>query len=240
MSGSSGSCCSEVPPAPKRDPKVALEEARQLGRSCGGGGGCADAKPACPELKEEPRCGNTPSPPPKPACPAVKVEPPPPPPTPACPAVKEEPRCSTPPPPPEPPKPTCAKKDPPPPPVKAACPKKEPEIPPPAKAACPKKEPESPPPTKVCAAKQEPPPKMMEWELCEPGKCTPPKYANTDVGPDGKEQKCKEGTSTPGKCHQMSQQRERGDEYANPASTGGMRQFFKNGFFRAPSFFDNE
>ena len=160
VSGSSGSCCSEVPPAPKRDPKVALEEARQLGRSCGGGGGCADAKPACPELKEEPRCGNTPSPPPKPACPAVKVEPPPPPPTPACPAVKEEPRCQTPPPPPT---PTCAKKDPPPPPVKAACPKKEPEIPPPAKAACPKKEPESPPPTKVCAAKQEPPPKMMEW-----------------------------------------------------------------------------
>jgi len=101
----------------------------------------------------------------------------------------------------------------------------------------------------------------MDFYEPPPKKCSPPKYLNTDLGPDGKEQQCKEGTSTDifdvRKCRQLSQQQQQPtgdsphlsssssssiggfgrprrsteDDLPNPASSGGMAQFFKDKFY---------
>jgi len=66
-----------------------------------------------------------------------------------------------------------------------------------------------------------------------PKKCEPPKYINTDAGPDGKEQMCKEGTSVEAKCRNLGQQRKADEDFPNPSASGGMVQFFKDGFYNA-------
>jgi len=259
----SGSSCCDDASAQKRDPKVALEAARQLGRSCGGGGGCADSKPACPV--EESPCPAPPPPPPKTECPKKECpkkecpkkecpkkecpepakETPCPAKEAACPAKEAAAPAKDPPPA---PKSKCQEKKlaaaaaasceakEPPPPKKTCPPKPEPSCPPKPEPTCPPKpEPACPPkPEPACPPKPEPacPPKT-ELNIAEPKKCTPPRYINTDVRPDGKEQQCKEGTSTDGKCRQLGQQKQRRDEEPNPASSGGMVQFFKNQFYNA-------
>jgi len=205
----------------KEDPQKAIDRARELGRNCGGGGGrCGEEKPTCP--------------PPAKVCPPV-MDACPPPAKEACPPPAEA--CPTPPPPPPPPqeKQSCAAKkaamEPPkqecpkPPEVKKECPK-----PPEVKKECPK------PPEikKECPKPPEVKKECPKMEIIDPPKkCAPPKYINTDVGPDGKEQQCKQGSSTDGKCRFMGQQRSREDDFPNPASSGGMVQFFKDRFYNA-------
>jgi len=255
-SAGSSNCVCEDPSEPKRDPKIALEAARQLGRTCGGAGGCTDVTQEMPTIKQEPCCSAPPAPPPPRACcPAMKETlccsaPAPLPPNACCPAKNEEPCCGAPvPPPPKarcpkkvptPPQQVCPTKEfsplpPPPPPKREACvPKKEPVVPPKVECAPkiepPKIEPPKIEPPKIEPPKKEEPPPKLEPE---PKKCTQPKYLNADVRPNGKVQQCKEGTSADGKCRHLNQQRERGDDWPNPASSGGMVQFFKDRFYDA-------